>query len=146
MPPKPARRGNQSNNLDPKECSTLRYPLPSLRDGRLLTGRKRDFLDKQRAVMRGSPRRLLPAVRPPACSQIVHYNHQEEVFPVNQTAYNNDSGGGAGPGPSGPVSGGNNGLCDVTTDGRTKDALLSSSRTHLSLAVSGMKANRVVKC
>ena len=55
MPPKPARRGNQSNNLDPKECSTLRYPLPSLRDGRLLTGRKRDFLDKQRAVMRGSP-------------------------------------------------------------------------------------------
>ena len=42
-------------------------------------------MDKQRAVMRGSPLPLLSL--PPrlavvvACSQIVHYNHQEEVFP-----------------------------------------------------------------
>ena len=93
-----------------------------------------DFLDKQRAVMRGSPLPLLSL--PPrlavvvACSQIVHYNHQEEVFPPSllpsllrsQPAYNNDSGGG------------NNGLCDVTTDGRRMLSSLSSSRTHLSLS------------
>ena len=56
-------------------------------------------------------------------------------FLRSQPAYNNDSGGG------------NNGLCDVTTDG---GRMLSSlppvhELISLSLAVSGMKADRVTR-
>ena len=94
-----------------------------------------DFLDKQRAVMRGSP---LPLPLPPRLARGRRGLQPDRAlqpsrrglpsFLRSQPAYNNDSGGG------------NNGLCDVTTDGRTEeraeDALLSLSPVHELISLS----------
>ena len=118
--------------LDPKECSTLRSTLPKSPSSGRLTGRKRERLLGQTACSHaGVPRpAALPAARHLlACSQIVHYNHQEEVFlpsqSVDQPGYNNDSSGGGG---------GNNGLCDVTTDGGCSPLSLQFTNSSLSLS------------